>query len=163
MRLVSRMVLVAIVVGAATSVASTGRITVLLLLSGVACWSVVPLVQLGTGLLLVRGSRVSMLRALERYFQTHAAWSLWLLGVAGIVVLLPNPVEWIVPLALTFIFPLALTVRQLYTFCRGELGFSTAVARRRTLVHQAATVGCLAAYLEYAGRLLVRFIDNAAP
>ena len=163
MRLASRMVLVAVILGTATSVASTGRITVMLLLSGAACWSVVPLIQLCTGVLLVRGSSRSIGRALERYFQTHAPWSLWLLGVAGMLVLLPNPVLWIVPLTATFVFPLALTVRKLYALCRGELGFSAAVARRRTLLHQAVTVGCLAAYGEYAGRLLVRFMDRAAP
>jgi hypothetical protein len=163
MRLVSRMVLVAIIVGTATSVAATGRITVLLLLSGAVCWSVVPLVQLCTGVMLVRGSGLSTGWALERYFQTHAPWSLWLLGVAGMLVLLPNPVMWIVPLATTFVFPLALTVRKLYALCRGELGFSAAVAWRRTLFHQAVTVLCLVAYGEYAGRFFPRLIDTVAP
>jgi hypothetical protein len=162
MRLVSRLVLVALVIGTATSVAATGRITLLLLASGAACWSVVPLVQLCTGALLVRGSAVPTGQALEQYFETHRPWSLWLLAVAGMVLLLPNPGSWIALMALTFVVPLALTFRRLNALCRFELGFSAVVARRRTLLHQAVTITCLLAYGEYAGRLLPRFIDTVA-
>ena len=155
------MALVALVIGTATSVAATGRITVLLLASGAVCWSVVPLVQLCTGVLLVRGCRVPLPQALNRYFQTHRAWSLWLLAVALILLLLPNPGGWIIPLAATFVVPMALTVRRLTALCRLELGFSAAVARRRTLLHQSVTVASLLAYGEYAARLMPRLIDSA--
>jgi hypothetical protein len=160
MRLISRMVLIAMVVGTATSVAATGRITILLLASGTACWSVVSLVQLCTGVLLVRGATVPLRRGLERYFGAHGPWSLWLLAIAGMVLLLPDPGGWIVPLALTFVVPLVFTFRRLDALCRLELGFSAAVARRRTLLHQGVTLLCLLAYGEYAGRFFPRFIDT---
>jgi hypothetical protein len=156
------MALVALVLGTATSVAATGRITVGLLASGTVCWSAVPLLQLCTGVLLVRGARLPPTSGLERYFQTHRPWSLWLLGFAGMVLLLPDPGRWLVPMASTFVVPLVLTFRRLAALCRVEFGFSAAVARRRTLVHQVVTVACLAAYGEYAGRLLPRFIDTVA-
>jgi hypothetical protein len=156
------MALIALVIGAATSIAATGRITFMLLASGTACWSFVPLVQLFTGVLLVHGSSLPRARALELYFQTHRPWSLWLLGFAALVLVLPNPGGWILFLAATFIIPMLLTHRRLKAVCRTELGFSPAIARRRLMVYQAVTAASLVAYGEYASRLLPRFIDGAA-
>jgi len=160
MRLVSGMALVALVIGTATSAAATGRISLGLLASGTVSWSVVPLAQLFTGVLLVRGSRLPLADALARYFETHRPWSLWLLTVAGLLLVSTNPGAWVEPLALTFVVPMALTFRRLNVLCRTQLGFDAAKARRRTILHQAVTISGLVVYGEYAGGLLPRFIDT---
>ena len=160
MRLVARMALIALVIGTATSTVATGRVSVSLLASTTVCWSLVPVIQLFTGLLLVRGSSLPQARALDLYFGTHRPWSLWLLGFALLILVLPNPGGWVLTLAATAVVPIALTARRLTSLCRLELGFSAASARRRALLHQAVTGACCLAYGEYAGRLLPRFIAD---
>ena len=149
------MLLVAIVVGAATAAGATGRITWSLLVSGTLVWSVVPIVQLLTGLLLVRGTAVSRRRALERYFSAHRPWSLWLLAAAASLLVVPNPVS-ILYIAATFVIPAVLNIRLLLACCRDDLGLSPSVARNRVLVHQLVTAVVLVVYGAYA----IAFIDR---
>ena len=118
------------------------------------------MIQLFTGMLLVRGSSLPRAHALDLYFGTHRPWSLWLLAFALLILVLPNPGGWVLTLAATAVVPIALTARRLTSLCRVELGFSAASARRRALLHQAVTLGSCLAYGEYAGRLLPRFIAD---
>ena len=150
------MLLIAIVVGAATAAGATGRITWSLLVSGTLVWSFVPVVQLLTGLLLVRGAKIGRRRALESYFSTHRAWSLWLLAVAATLLLLPNPTVSILYVAATFLIPAIVNVRLLLACCRRDLGFSPPVARRRVLIHQLVTAMVLLAYGAYGIALIDR-------
>lgn len=150
------MLLVAIVVGAATAAGATGRITWSLLVSGTLVWSVVPIVQLFTGLLLVRGTKVSRRRALESYFSAHQPWSLWLLGVAAALLAVPNQGGSILYLAATFVIPAVVNIRLLLACCRRDLGLSRSAARSRVLVHQLVTAVVLVVYGAYA----IAFIDR---
>ncbi len=81
LRVLGYMALVALVIGTSVSAAATERVTLSLVLTSALAWSFVPLLQLGTGLWLVRsagaGRRVA---ALERYFETHRPWSLFILA-----------------------------------------------------------------------------------
>jgi hypothetical protein len=136
----ARMALVALVLGSAMSVAATGRLTAGLLLSGFACFSFVPLLQLATGLLLLRGSPLPRREALDGYFARHRPWSIWLLLMAGIVITVPNPGGLTNTLAVTAVVPAMLTIRGLLRFSRDTLGDSARAARWRVAWHQAATL-----------------------
>src|SRR5215210_6473940 len=81
----ARMALTTLVLTTAMSVAATGRLTVALFLSGLACWWFLPVLQLLTGLLMIRGSGLERRAALDGYFATHRPWSLWVLIVAAVV------------------------------------------------------------------------------
>ena len=150
------MLLIAIVVGASTAAGATGRITWSLLASGTLVWSFVPVVQLLTGLMLVRGATIDRRRALESYFSTHRPWSLWLLAVAATLLILPNPGVSILYLAATFVIPAVLNIRLLLACCRRDLGLSPSVARSRVLVHQLVTAVVLVVYGAYA----IAFVDR---
>jgi hypothetical protein len=149
-KIAARMGLIALVIGTATAVAATGRLTLSLVVSGTLVWSFVPVFQLFTGLLLVTGANIGAARALEGYFRTHRAWSLWLLTCA-VVTLLPAHSVWLVMvLAGSFLVPLVLTARALLAFCREDLGFSPDVSRRRVTLHQGATYVGVLLYLNFA-------------
>ena len=154
------MVLIATVVGTATAVAATGRITLSLALSGALMWSAVAAVQLLTGVLLVRGAPIRINGALERYLRTHRAWSIWLLVCAAALILAPNPLSVVLYVAATFVIPAALTVWMLVAFCRRELGFSRRTAIQRVLLHQVVTAFVLLAYGNYAGALIGRVLGR---
>ena len=160
-KIAARMALIATVVGTATAVAATGRITLSLVLSGALMWSAVPVVQLLTGLLLVRGAPTRTSDALELYLRTHRAWSIWLLLCAAALILVPQPISIGLYAAATFIIPGALTVRMLVAFCRWELGFSRTAAMRRVLLHQVVTSLVLLSYGNYAGALIERISGRA--
>ena len=163
MRLAARLALIALIIGTATSAAATGRITLSLLASQTISWSFVVAVQLLTGLLLVRSATTPRIRALELYFDTHHFWSLWLLLFALLVLLLPNPGGSMFLLLATGAIPMALTARALISLARTHLGFTTAMARRRVLVHHAVTVALALIYGEYAGGILRRLVDIVTP
>lgn len=154
----SRMALIALVFATAMSVAATGRLTLGLLISTFLCFSFAPLLQLATGLLMLRGSRVNRRAALDGYFATHRPWSLWMLLLAGIVVLLPNPGGATYVMALTAIVPAALTVRGLLRFSRNVLGDSSRTAWWRVGRHQAATALILVVYLDLSVALWPRVL-----
>jgi hypothetical protein len=157
------MALIALVIGITTSVAATGRTTLMLVASGAVCWSFVPVVQLFTGVLFVRGARIPRAQALERYFALHRPWSLWLLGCALVLLLMPNQQDWILPVAASGVVPLILTNRALARAGHHDLGFTSAIARRRLITHQLATWAVGLAYAEYAGRVVSRFVDALRP
>lgn len=159
MNAVASMALTALVLGTATVVASTGRITPALVISGSLVWSFVPVLQLLTGLVLVRGAAVSRGEALGRYFAAHTAWSLWMLAAAAFAVILSSPLSWLFPVLLTAAVPMLLTARRLVRLCRADFQFAPGLARRRVIVHQAMTVGVILAYGEYAGGLVRRALD----
>ena len=158
MHYLSRMALVTLVFATTMSVAATGRLTLGLLMSTFICFSFAPLVQLATGLLMLRGSRVNRRAGLRGYFATHRPWSLWMLLMAGIVIVLPNPGAFTYILALTAVVPAALTIRGLLRFAREVLGDSSRTAWWRVGRHQAATVLVLAVYLDLSVALWPRIL-----
>ena len=153
------MALTALILGTATAVAATGRVTAALVVSGAVMWSFVPVIQLLTGLVLVRGAAIGGRDALSRYFASHAPWSLWILAAAAFAVLVSNPFSWVLLVLPTAAVPMVLTARRLLRLCRTEFGFASALARRRVAVHQASTMAVILAYGEYAGGLLRRALD----
>src|SRR5215213_10096664 len=153
------MALVALVLATAMSIAATGRLTIALLLSGLACFWFVPVLQLLTGLLMLRHRHgVPRRLALDGYFETHRPWSLWILGMAAIVILLPNPGGATYPLALTAVVPAAFTIRGLLRFSRETLGDSRRHAWQRVALHQGATFVVLIAYMDLSVALWPRVV-----
>ena len=155
--LFGRLALVALVLGAATAAAATERLTIQLVLGGAVSWSFVPLLQLGTGLLLLRGSSGRRLELLERYFALHWPWSLWIIVFSGAVLLLP-PRFTGVSLVATAGAPLIWTVWLLLEYCRADLGFDRRTARRRVAQHQAVTYGLVVGYVALAVALWPRIV-----
>ena len=137
------MALVAVIVGASTAIAATGRITLSLVATGALWWSLVPVLQLATGLVLVAGvGGGSLPLRLERYFATHWPWSLWIVAFHATLLLLPA--RWLgLWLAASGAIPLVWTAWLLRQFCRRELGLDARAAWRRVAVHQAITYAAL--------------------
>ena len=158
MRVASRMFLIAIVIGTTTAIASTGRLTLSLLVSGTLCWSFVPILQLMTGLILVRGARVPRGRALELYFDTHRPWSLWLVSAAMLILLLADPGGWLIPILATATAPAMISGRAVFVLLTRSLGFSVSQARHRAALHYAITLAIVLIYAEYASALLRRAV-----
>jgi hypothetical protein len=77
----SRPVAFALLCGCVVSLATSGRVTLRLALPGAIYASLIPLVEIGMlRLLLGRG----VARTADLFFMGHAAWSLWLVAIAGI-------------------------------------------------------------------------------
>ena len=158
MHYLRRMALSTLVFATAMPIAATGRLTAGLLLSGLACWWFLPVLQLLTGLLMIRGAGVGRTAALSRYFETYRPWSLWLLVMAATVILLPNPGAATYPLALTAIVPAVMTIRGLLRFSRNDLGDSPRRAWQRVALHQAATYIVLIVYMDLSVALWPRVV-----
>jgi hypothetical protein len=140
--------LVALILGAATGAASTGRMTVGLLASGTLCWSFVPLLQMLTGAGLIASAPrrgVDLPRAVELLFAGHAPWSLWALA-ASVILTLPGLSSALVVLA-TAIGPAVWTGAILRAFCTTVLGTTPRGATWRIVGHQAATWTLVGLYI----------------
>jgi len=161
-RIFTPMALIALVIATTASVAATGRLTLPLLLSGIACWSFVPVLHLLTGLLLLRGSVVERVPAIERYFATHRYWSLWLLTASATVLLLPDPGGALAHVLATALVPAILTARALTRFATEVLGHTPSRARRRVGLHQAITLLLLVIYVDLSVALWPRIVGTLA-
>jgi hypothetical protein len=155
------MVLISVVIGAATAAAATDRVTVSLVISGALGWSFVPVLQLLTGLILIQGSRGGRWRQLERYFELHWPWSLWILAYHAALLLLPTRTlgTW---LALTGVVPLLITVRLLLQFTQNHVTEDRRAAIRRVVLHQAVTYSVFLAYAAVAVALWTRVLKVLA-
>ena len=151
------MLLVSLIIGTATAVAATGRVTVSLVGSGALGWSFVAVLQLLTGLILVRGPRGERLRQLERYFALHWPWSLWILAYHAALLLLPTRAlgTW---LALTGVVPMAVTARLLLQFTEAYVTLDRRAAIRRVVLHQAITYTLFLTYAAVAVALWSRVL-----
>jgi hypothetical protein len=157
-----QLTLIALVIGTATAVAATGRVTISLVVSTTIVWSFVPLLQLLTGwLLLVRDLPRDRGSALAEYVRTHRYWSLWMLAVAAVLLLAPSPGLVTFPLVATALAPMFLTSRALVGL-RRAWGNPPREAIGRVVAHQAMTLGLMSAYVVWATALLPR-IEWGAP
>ena len=153
------MSLTALIISASVVAASTERVTVALVLTSAVAWAFVPLIQLGTGLWLVRGAGAGRrLGALEAYFDTHRPWSLFILVFHALMLAWPASRGFALILAPTTVVPIALTVRALTRMCRETLGLTPGAARRMVLLHQCMTYLVIAAYAGWAGAYVPRLV-----
>jgi hypothetical protein len=156
-----RPALVALVIGTATAVSATERVTFSLVASGTICWSFVPALQMATAACVLRSAGrpdIGMGRRLDLWFMGHGPWSLWLLA-GGALLFWPPDIPylelWMVAGA---IVPAAWTAWIGTAFCRKVLADSRPRARRRMALHQAMTWAIVIAYIVLAAQLWPRFL-----
>jgi hypothetical protein len=158
---IRRPALVALVIGTATAVSATERITFSLVASGTMCWSFVPALQMATAAYVLRspGRRdISMGRRLDLWFMGHGPWSLWLLSACALFVWPPDVGYlqlWIIAGGTV---PAVWTMTIASAFCRTVLGDSRQQARRRTALHQAITWTIVISYVVLAAQVWPRFL-----
>ena len=157
MAIVGQMLLTALVLGTAAAVLGTGRVTVPLIVSTTLVWCWVPLVQLLTGLLLVRGA-TDRTSALTSYFATGRYWSLWILAFAAVIALTPAVWSVFFPAIATCIVPIVATARSLMAWRQRVFGETRGAARRRIYLHQAITHAVLLLYVAWAIALWPRLM-----
>lgn len=153
-----QMALIAAIVGTSVTVTATEHVDIWLVVAGVAGWSFVPVLQLVTGVILVRGSRVPVATALEHYFATHWPWSLTILTAHAALLVVPwfrGHAFWLVGLA---VFPVLATIRLLLAVCRGPLRMDPRQARRRVVEHQLLTLFLIVLYVQLATALWPRIV-----
>jgi hypothetical protein len=150
-------VLLTLLLGVVTSVAGAGRVTITLVLSGALCWSFVVVLQLMTGVALIRSApskRVDLARGVELLFDGHGPWSLWLVGIGVLLSIFPSQNIMVGSALVAF----AWTARILRRFGEDVLGLSPAASLARVLAHQAATAVLIVLYVELTTRLSLRIV-----
>ena len=153
------MALVALVIGTSVAAAATERVTLGLLLTSALAWSFVPVLQLGTGLWLVRRAGATRrVVALERYFETHRAWSVFLVGYHALLLGWPASRGYALFLAPLAIIPIIVTITSLTRMCREVLGMTASGARLAVAIHQALTYLLVLAYAGWASAYLPRVV-----
>src|SRR5829696_3139417 len=157
-----RPALVAVVLGVSVAIAATRHVTPALVLSTIACWSFLVMLQAGIALALIAGPArrtVGIARALDLYFAGHAPWSLWLLAVAAYG---PSPIgRPLLPALAAAAVPLILTPRIVAAFFREVLELDPRDAFARTAAQQALTWTAFVALLGTAIALVPRVIEWA--
>ena len=139
-----RPAVVLVTIATAVSISATSHVSVALLASAMACWSLALALQVVAAWLVIPASarrRFGTARMLDLFFTAHAPWSLWLLGFALWAFLAPitgRDVRW--PLA-SIVLPIAWTAIVVFAFFRAALAMSHRSALRRTFAHQALTLG----------------------
>lgn len=133
----SRPALVLLVVGTATAIAATGRVTLSGIASGMLLWSWVIGIQFALGAFLIassRSRRVGMPGALKLFFAAHIPWSLW---VAGIGMWAASGLDFSLELAICIgLFASVWTAVILAAFNRIALGATSTGSWVLTVVHQ---------------------------
>jgi hypothetical protein len=96
--------------------------------------------------------------AVERYFETHRPWSLFILSFHALLVGWPPSrgyALFLVPLA---IVPIGLTMLSLMRMCREVLGMTARGATLAVAVHQAMTYVMVGIYAGWASAYLPRLV-----
>jgi hypothetical protein len=156
--LLARMALIAIVIGTSVTVSATERVTASLVAAGAIGWAFVPILQLLTGLLLLRGFASDRVRLLNRYFATGWAWSLWILAAHAAYLTLPAARHFAWWITLTAVLPILGTLWLLLRFCRRDLGLDLWRSLWRVGGHQTATYTIAFAYVFVAVALWPRIL-----
>jgi hypothetical protein len=163
-RAVARVVAPAIIAGITTAVAATGRISWSLAATGAACWSFLAPLQIVTAaaVILPANRRVTFPRALELFFLGHAAWSLWLVLSAAVLLVAPGGVP-LDAVLLSALVPLVWTAIVIRAFFREVLQLERRRAAMWTAIHQALTVLVIVLYVGWAVQLWPRVLALRAP
>jgi hypothetical protein len=138
-----RPLIVGVTIGTAASISSTSHVSIGLVASVTACWAFFVAIQVVAAWLTVPSTaRCTMgtARAIDLLFSGHAPWSLWLLGAAAWALALPTArdTRW---LFASMIVPLVWNAAIVFAFFRNALQLPRDASVRRTIAHQALTVG----------------------
>ena len=160
LRALERPALVAVIVGTAVTLASARRVSIGLVLTGIVCWSFVPIVQFVIGAFVIgraHGRPMSLPRCLELLFIGQLPWSLWMLVMLGLETFTPLPLGLPVQV-LGLLVPGVWTTMIVFAFCRTALGCSPGRSRLFTVAHQAITWTVFFAYLFLVSGIYARFL-----
>jgi len=170
-RILKRILFLALFLGGIVSLTSSGRLTARLVLGGALCWSFAPLLQIVSMLVVLRwlhNAQTPTLRSLELFLWGHGPWSFWLLGVAGICCFV-SPLRcyaWALePGAARFLallVPLAWSNAVTFGFLRGGLRMSPSRSALGILLHGAMIWGFVLAFFLVSGQLWFRIIGRPA-
>ena len=139
-----RPAVVLITIATAVSISATSHVSVGVIASLMACWSLVLALQLGAAFVVIPASArrtFGTARMIDLFFTGHAPWSLWLLAFALWAATSPPPardVRW--PLA-SIVVPMVWTSVIVFAFFRAALAMPHRRALARTIAHQALTLG----------------------
>ena len=128
--------LAAVVIGISMAIAATRHVTPALVLDTTLAWSFVIVLQIAIALPLIAAPArrtVGLRRALDLFFASHGAWSLWLLAAAMM------PAVFARTLMLLAVLPLVVTARAIAAFFREVLQLNSRQARARAALHQVIT------------------------
>lgn len=148
----------ALLLGACISLSTTGRLTLRLLLSTAVLWSFAPALQLIAATAVIRlfgRGRLSLAAGLDLYFLGLGPWSLWLLGVAGLVscVSPEQAAIWGTPILITAVVPLVWSAVITFAFLRGALALTRPRALLGLALHAVLVLGPPLAFFVMSGHL----------
>jgi len=143
----SYIVFLSVLTGAAAAYSATGRITLSLAASLAVTWMFVPILH-------VLIARALMRRHVGLFLIGHAPWSLWIIAAAAMTGSFGYAAYWW--MLLLAVVPIVLTLRIVYGFSVEVLRLAPRAALGRTLLHQAATWLVAAIYLDRAVGLMPR-------
>jgi hypothetical protein len=139
-----RPAVVALTLGTAVSISSTAHVSIGLVAAVTACWAFLVGIQLVAAWLAIPAATpraMGRARAIDLLFSGHAPWSLWLLAGAIWAVTVPTSARdsrWLLASAAV---PLVWNAVIVFAFFRQALELPHRAALRRTIAHQAMTVG----------------------
>jgi hypothetical protein len=157
----ARPALFAFIVGAVTSICSTGRVTWSLVLGGTICWSFAPALQVVVASVVLSTSRPrppSLTNQLDWFFIGQGPWALWLLTVAVWSVAVPITPQSRWPILASAVVPAAWTALIIFKFFRTAFQYTNKEALSRTCFHQGLIWLVIAAYLTLMNQLWPRLV-----
>lgn len=139
-----RPIVVAVSVGTAASISSTGHVSVGQVLSLTACWMFVVAIQVVAALAVIPADSRRALgtpRTIDLFFSGHAAWTLWLLACAGWAMAVPADLRDVRWMQASIAIPTIWNAVIVFAFFRAALNLPRRAAAWRTIAHQAITLG----------------------
>jgi hypothetical protein len=160
---VVRVSIAPVIAGIVSGVSATGRVSWVLVLSGIVCWSCLAALQLMTAAVLIGrdGKPIGYSRAFDLFFLGHAAWSLWLIAAGAYLFVAPDAMRRDNRLLITAVVPIGWTALVVFSYCREILRLDRRRAALRTAVHQSLTVLIIAAYAAWAIQLWPRLLARS--
>ena len=155
-----RPALAAVVLGTAAAMCTTGTVTLRLVADTTASLGLIVAVQflIAAAFVVPHRGQLTTAAALDRFFATHRAWSLWLLVLAGWCMAVPPVGRSLAPLLVLALVPLIWTVRGIDRFFREVSELPRARAARLTVLHQLVTWGLFGAIFGAAVQLWPRLL-----
>ena len=137
-RVLVRPALVLLVIAVGLPTAAVHQVTLRLVLSTAAVWSVIVAIQAAIGSAVIAWPsrrRVGFVHALDLWFAGHLPYSVWILALPFVTALpVATPHELMLA---TVVVPAVWTEIIVSAFCREVLGLPPMAARRRTAAHLA--------------------------
>ena len=154
-RAIRRPLFAAFMIGAFTSLTTSGQLNAFLILDGMLFWSFVPLLQLLiiAGLVLVFARRqLPTSKAIDLFFIGHGPWFLWLLAIAGSCLFIPVKQIFLWPVMSGWLMPISLLAVWAWSnvttfgFLRGALNLTITKAATLLLLYATLLLGIISSY-----------------